>query len=232
MIDERVARLYARLSIHRRHVDQAHAIVRQTLQVCRQPFVACSFGKDSAALLHLVMQHRPDIEARFIRWPETNLLGDYERVIDEWKQRGARITILDLTRATLDEKTPGRWEALRNISPADGQFVGLRADESRARTITLAAHGHLYRTAAGYWRSCPLARWTTLDVAAYVITHNIPTLSAYTRHGFEARTSSRVPRAAHSIREQALQRLREDDPAAYQQLADMFPEINQPQWRI
>jgi len=29
-------------------------------------------------------------------------------------------------------------------------------------------------------------------------------------------------------KEQALQRLREDDPAAYQQLVDMFPEINQP----
>jgi 3'-phosphoadenosine 5'-phosphosulfate sulfotransferase (PAPS reductase)/FAD synthetase len=225
MIDERGARLYARLSIHRRHVEHAHDIVRRTFEVCASPFVACSFGKDSAALLHLVMQHRPDIEARFIRWPETNLLGDYERVIAEWQQRGARITVLDLTRATLDDKVPGRWDALRNTSPTDGQFVGLRSDESRTRAIMLSTQGALYRTAAGYWRSCPLARWTTLDVAAYVVTHGLPTLTTYVRHGFEARTSSRVPRAAHSIREKELQRLREDDPVAFQRLKEMFPEV-------
>lgn len=226
MIGAKEARLYARLPVHRRHVEHAHSIIRQTLDVCERPFVACSFGKDSAALLHLVRTYRPDIEARFIRWPESGLLADFDRVIGEWRELGANVVILDLTRATLDERTPGRWDALRNLSPADGQFVGLRADESRARQITLNAHGHLYRTAAGYWRSCPLARWNTLDVAAYVTLHKLPTLSAYERHGFEARTTSRIPRAQHSIREEALARLREDDPAAYQQLRAMYPELD------
>lgn len=226
MIGAKEAQLYARLPVHRRHVEHAHSIIRQTLDVCERPFVACSFGKDSAALLHLVRTYRPDIEARFIRWPETELLADFDRVIGEWRALGANVVILDLTRSTLDERAPGRWDALRNLSPTDGQFVGLRADESRARQITLNAHGHLYRTAAGYWRSCPLARWNTLDVAAYVTLHKLPTLSAYERHGFEARTTSRIPRAQHSIREEALARLREDDPAAYQQLRAMYPEID------
>lgn len=226
MIGEKEAKLHARLPIFSRRVNEAQSIVEQTLEMCRAPFVACSFGKDSAALLHLVMQARPEIEARFIRWPETHLLDDYDHVIAAWREMGARITILDLTRATLDERTPGRWDALRDVAAMDGQFVGLRADESKARSITLGVHGKLYRTAAGYWRSCPLASWSTADVAAYIVKHDVPTLRTYVKHGFESRTSSRIPRAAHSIREQALQRLREDDPAAYQMLRVMFPEMD------
>lgn len=45
------------------------------------------------------------------------------------------------------------------------------------------------------------------------------------RDGFGARSSTRVPRATHSIRETMLAELRESDPAAFASLCQLYPEI-------
>lgn len=219
-------RLHARLPVFRRRLEAAHKIIRQGLATCERPFVACSFGKDSAVLLDLVRQHRPGIEARFLRWPETELLGNYDEAADAWRARGANIAILDLSRATLDEAVPDRWQRLNALAPADGSFVGLRAEESRVRKMRLGRDGPVAHVrSTGMWRICPLARWRTEDVAAYVVSRDLPTLEAYHRKGFEARTSSRVPRDQHSIRREALFDLRQHNPAAWAQLAQLYPEV-------
>lgn len=219
-------RLHARLPVFHRRLEAAHNIIREGLATCERPFVACSFGKDSAVMLDLVRQHRPDIEARFLRWPETDLLGDYPAVIDAWREMGANIQVLDLTRARLDEAVPDRWQQLNALAPADGSFIGLRAQESRVRQIRLGRDGPVaYVQATRMWRICPLARWRTEDVAAYTVSRNLPTLEAYHRKGFEARTSSRVPRNQHSIRQEALFDLRQSNPAAWAQLAQLYPEV-------
>lgn len=224
------ARLYAKLPVYRRRLVQAMAVIEEGLARCDRPYVACSFGKDSAVVLHMVRQFMPDVQARFISWPETELLGDYERVMNEWRALGADIRVLHLTRKTLDEKVADRWLQLHAIEPADGYFSGMRKEESRARRVILNSQGAVaYIKQSDTVRICPIADWKTEDVAAYVVEHDLPTLKAYQDHGFEARTASRVPRAAFSIREQALEQLRQDDPAAYRQLERMYPEVAQ--WR-
>jgi sulfate adenylyltransferase subunit 2 len=224
------ARLYAKLPVYRRRLAQAMAIIEEGLERCDSPYVACSFGKDSAVVLHMVRQLVPDVQARFISWPETELLGDYERVMGEWRALGADIRVLNLSRKTLDEKVADRWLQLQAVEPADGYFSGMRKEESRARRVILNSQGAIaYIKQSGTVRICPIADWKTEDVAAYVVEHDLPTLKAYKDHGFETRTASRVPRAAFSIREQALEQLRQDDPAAYRQLEQMYPEVAQ--WR-
>ncbi len=221
-------RLYARMPVYLRRLELARETIRHGLAACARPYVACSFGKDSAALLHLVMTVRPDIQARFVRWPETELLGDYERVIEEWLARGADIQILDLRRDSSHDAVPERWVQLREMAPADGYFIGLRAEESRARKLTLRSHGVIYQLRDGYTRISPLAWWSTDDVATYILQHQLPTLVNYQFEGFDARTSSRVPRAQFNIRETALSNLRRRDPAAWGDLMRLYPELLNP----
>jgi 3'-phosphoadenosine 5'-phosphosulfate sulfotransferase (PAPS reductase)/FAD synthetase len=220
-LKEAAYRAHAMSAGYARRVDEALALIDQGLALCRAPYVACSFGKDSAVLLDLVMRRAPDIEARFIRWPETEHLGNYSEVIEAWRARGARIHILDLWRASLDEKVGDRWKMLRDT--ADGVFIGLRAEESLARRTTLLVHGTLFHSKEGHYRISPLAWWRTRDIAAYVVTHDLPTLTPYKRHGFSERTSSRIPRA--SVRGDLLRQIRSEDPQAWAGLVALYPEV-------
>lgn len=227
MIGEKEARLHAKMSRYKRMKDLANRIITEALEQCEAPFVSCSFGKDSGAMLHLVMQHLPNINVRFIRWPETDMIDNFPEVISQWKAMGANVVILDLWRPTLDHKVAGRWEMLNRMGHADGYFIGLRKDESVNRRIILSKQGRIHRLKNGMLRICPLAEWNTLDVAAYTVEHNLPMLSAYQKRGFEERTASRIPRDAYSIRENALRQIRNDDPAAWQKLQELYPEVTQ-----
>lgn len=217
------ARLWARHPTHRRRVDRARAIIAAALARASRPYVAFSAGKDSAAMLALVREQAPAIEARMLTWPETELLGDYVRTVEAWRSLGADIRAVAMTRARLDDAVPDRWHRLHGDS--DLVFVGLRRDESRARQITLNRLGVIHKPATGITRAAPLAGLRTIDVAAIVVSRGLPVLSLYERDGFGARSSTRVPRASHSIRETMLAELRESDPPAYASLCQLYPEI-------
>lgn len=218
---------YARSSTYQRRLDQALRYVEEGLARCERPYVATSFGKDSAALLHLVAEVRPDIEARFIRWGESELLHEYSEVMDEWARRWPQIRflVLDLDRDSINERVPGRWQQLQAMDPADGYFIGLRAEESHARQITLRSHGVVYQATSGVWRISPLAWWTVQDVAAYNVVHDLPRLRAYDVEGWGTRTTARVPRDTNSIRHHSLAQLRMRDPTRYNLLCQKFPEV-------
>lgn len=222
------ARLYAKLPIYRKRLAAAQKIIHDSLEQVKSPYVACSFGKDSAVVLHMVQQVMPSIQARFIRWPETDLLANYQEIMDQWRARGANIAVLDLYRDSLDDKVSDRWLQLQSITPSDGYFSGMRKDESRVRKMILNTQGPIaFIKQSQSYRICPIANWSTNDVAAYVVANDLPMLNTYVNHGFEARTASRVPRAAYSIREDALKQLQMDDPAAFRQLQKMYPEVSQ-----
>lgn len=218
------ARVHAKRSTYSEKLTQAQTIIVDALRLCSSPYVAISFGKDSAVMLDLVQKYQPDIEARFIRWSESQYLDDFDRVIREWKQRGINLKVLDLHRDHIDEKGGDRWDQLQQLSPCDGFFVGLRAEENRnSRGRTLSIHGTIYQMKNGLYRICPLAWWTTDDVAAYTITHDLPLLNAYKSDGFQQRTSARVPRA--TVRGQSLHDLKLRDPQRFSQLSQKYPEV-------
>jgi predicted phosphoadenosine phosphosulfate sulfurtransferase len=218
--------LHARSAGFARRLVEAEALIRAGLDVCQAPYVAFSVGKDSAVLAHLVMRVRPEVELRFIRWEESQYLDNYEEVLAAWEARCApRLVVLDLARDSLAVRAAGRWEQLRQVAPCDGYFIGLRAEESRKRRLTLRQHGALYQQASGLWRVAPLAWWRMDDVAAYIVQHDLPMLGTYHAEGLAARTSARVPRDHLNIREQALSALRQRDPGRWNQLRQLLPEV-------
>lgn len=222
-------RAYAASARHRKRRAGALGILEQGLAACHTPYVGCSFGKDSAVVLHLALQQQAGIEVRFLRWKgETEHLDTYDEVIAQWVARfHINLSVLELSRETLEERVPGRWRTLNTLTPADGYVVGLRASESADRRRTLRTQGTIYRARAGIIRICPLAWWTDDDVAAYILEHDLPMLHSYAVEGIQARTSARVPRDQYGIREQSMAALKRRDPQAYAMLLTTFPALDQ-----
>lgn len=221
--------LYGQLHQYRQRVQQAHSILQRGMEICAVPYLACSFGKDSAVLLHMALQSYPDLDVRFLAWAnETEALDNYQDVIAQWQERYPRLklTILELERETLSVRASNRFQHLAATKPADAVLLGLRAEESRGRRLTLRMHGTIYHMASGMIRICPLAWWTTDDVAAYCLEYDLPLLDTYVYDGIASRTSSRVPRDAYGIRSATLAALRRRRPDQFAQLAAAYPEIH------
>lgn len=214
------AMLYTKLNSYKALVNKTSGFVRWALQKVNKPYIACSFGKDSAVMLHLVHSINSDIDVRFIRWQgETEYIDNYDEVISQWGLKN--LHQIELNRVSLLDKRKNRY----NTDQYDSFFVGLRKDESTTRRITLKAHGMFYKNAAGLYRICPLADWTAKDVEAYIVEHQLPTLKSYSIQGFQSRTATRIPREDFGIRHQFLIDLKQRDFSAYQQIINKFPEL-------
>jgi len=221
-MDERSALLYAKLHSYTRLVNRTHGFIRWALARVQTPYVACSFGKDSAVMLHLVLEQAPDVSVRFIRWKnETEHIDNYEEVIQQWGQ--LNLTQVELSRLSLSEKNKDRYDTVGY----DSYFIGLRASESTPRRMTLKQHGMFYKNKAEMIRISPLADWKDQDIAAYIFSNQLPLLNTYKSDGITSRTASRIPRADHGIRESFIQSLKQRDMNAYQALLKNFPEIKQ-----
>ena len=224
-VERQALTVYAQRSLHQARLDQAQSILSDGLRACTRPYVACSFGKDSAVLLHLATALQPGIPVRFLRWTETEYLDRYDAVIAAWQERVPvlNLTILDLDRVSVDDAVRDRWQQVEQMAPTDGYLIGIRAEESGERRMTLRTHGPVYRRVDGVWRIAPLAWWSTWDIAAACLVYDLPLLDAYAADGMTTRTSSRVPRAAHGIRANAMVRLKARDMAGYNALRALYP---------
>lgn len=220
MISSKEALLYASLKQFKYLVEKTDNFIKESLAKVENPYLACSFGKDSAVMLHLVLKHKPDIPVRFISWDnESEYLGNYTEVISKWSN--INLTTINLSRTTIEDKVKGRYD----VSGYDSYFIGFRAEESKGRRITIRSCGAFYEMKNGLKRICPVSEWKTIDIAAYIVLNNIPTLDTYTEFGFEERTSSRIPRADYGIREYSLKLLKKKDITSYNKLLLIFPEI-------
>ena len=195
--------------------------VRRAVRLCPSVFLAFSLGKDSAVMLDLALRAGYDGPVRVLAWEgETDALhSDWRDVLAAWEARGVRTEVVTARRDSLVTGDTERWDAL--WGGAEGVLMGLRADESRGRRMTLRTHGTEYRAKNGAWRFCPLAWWKNGDVADYVRRNGLPTLRAYEAHGLEdSRTALRVPR--EGVRGEAMNDLRGRDPAGYRALCLRF----------
>lgn len=232
-----------------RRLERAKETIREGLARCQAPYVAFSGGKDSCALLLLVLEQWPDAWARILTGGETRLLlGNLDDVLDWFRARYPRLRLeeIHVDHVFADgwrevgfweqyETFRGEWRRYLLPGGADGVFTGLRAEESNARRIALGKREPGTRLAlwryradstnnvAGLLRICPLDRWTVEDVGALLAAHDAPLLAPYTGGGLEARTHGRLGRT--SMRMGQLEELRSRDPAAYNRIVARFPEL-------
>lgn len=220
MIDERACRLYAQMPEHKFLVNKTVAFIRWALQRVKNPYLACSFGKDSSVMLHLVFNQYPNIQVKFLGKKETTLIDDYAGIVDWWRNRNVLIDWLTY-RGWMEGGTQKGIAKNMQADEHDSFFVGIRKEESVARRITLKKDGKFFLMKDGKVRIAPLADWTTKDVAAYMVANELPVLGAYKREGFEARTTSNIP---SKYPHEAMARLKDADISAYNELIQMFPD--------
>ena len=230
-------RVYAGTAAFRRKLDFAMTGIRAMLDVAPNSYVSVSFGKQSICMAHMVQQVRPDIPMFFLAHSETWVLHDFDRVITSYVERfRPNLTIVQLDRwqeaetwAEAVARGKGDMQRMCDRGEWDGWFIGLSADESRARRITLAqgagqhnAHPTIFRHADGKYRCCPLKNWGWREIAAYVSLHDLPLLSFYQRYGLEQRTTARISRR---VRENAGLDLLRQGNASLAALLNRFPDI-------
>ena len=194
-------RLQANLPRFRRNVERSLGIIREALEEEPASYVSWSGGKDSTVLLDLVRKIRPDIPIVHVR---TDIeYPDCKEWVDNFiRERGLNVTILEPPSAwqvLVEEGGPfGQvnvatsridkecfFEPLAKEAEAKGYcqvFLGLRAEESRARLINLRVRGtRYYNQGRGLWTVLPLAWWSARDIFAYHVINDLPWEPIYDR---------------------------------------------------
>lgn len=239
--DRDIAGLWSRHPTHRRRLDKSVEIIKESFKHCNRPFVAFSAGKDSTVLADLVLDANPKVPLRFLSSGETRLIHDVDKVIEYFVARGADVQEINMDRVFADGWEGATWDEQRKAGRRDMEllndgydavFMGLRAEESRNRQISLMnlrteglpPYCYKYKEMRNkMMRICPLAEWKHEDVAAYLYARELPVLEWYEDYGIKSRTTARL--TGDAVRQNVLVWLKRKDLTAYTKLVERFPEF-------
>lgn len=221
---------WATLPQYKQKVISALQIINTALEL-GEAYVAVSWGKDSATLLHLAQSLKSDILAIHWRTPQQELLHDYNRVIQEYCDRfPINYQEIDIP---LETTIPTGVRQSRIWEQYPVALIGVRAEENpRLRGNSLRRYGAIHQLKQGYHRVWPLGWWSYRDVWAYVVSNDLPYLSSYdhpdsgTRE--RSRTTNVMPFVGGGSKSQRLGRIaqiRATAPEAYAFLREFYPEI-------
>lgn len=188
-MDYKTAELYSKLNSYKALVNKTSGFIRWALERVENPYVACSFGKDSSVMLDLILKETNDLPIYFFSRPETELLNNFSEVKKKWNLSNL---IIIQTKGYLENGLHEETKLMKNTS-YDSYFVGLRTEESVVRRITLRKYGNFYKNKNDKIRICPIAEWTTNDIATYILVNNLPVLNTYITEGFNSRTTAGIP---------------------------------------
>ena len=182
----------------KRRVTQFKELVREAFDLCRKPYLSCSGGKDSIAMLAIVDQVAVELGRDYEIWAHTSnasFPGTEETIINAAKKTGRKLTIhrspvcaFEVLKRRKDihqfGKTGFFFESIKEWNKLGGfdlAFVGVRAEESHRRMRAAKGHGHLFRS-GGEWICNPLC-WAKIDdVFAIALTFDYPIHPIYSKH--------------------------------------------------
>lgn len=177
---------YAGTPTHEDRVNHAKEIIRKALEEERC-YVGYSGGKDSTAMLHLVLQQCRSILV--VHWdygPGFMPREIEEAIIANARAIGAKNLSIHTSEKYQEFHRPDfavfAREYIGRVLPRlrsrgySCSFVGLRAEESCKRKRRIKRREYIVTREA--W---PLADWTWMDVWAHIISNDLPYLSHYDR---------------------------------------------------
>jgi 3'-phosphoadenosine 5'-phosphosulfate sulfotransferase (PAPS reductase)/FAD synthetase len=184
-----------------RKINQSISIIENMLSICPNSYLSLSFGKDSLALLHLIMQVKKDIPCLFLASEETFLLENYDEIINHYIEKGVNIKVVNMKHLNYNFEGGANNEFKQSeFLNFDGVFMGLRIEESKARKISLIKKENnvigkrimQYKSGdrKNMYRCCPISEWSSFEIFVYCQENNIKLLDAYTSH--EIRTSAQL----------------------------------------
>ncbi|MFA5635136.1 MAG: phosphoadenosine phosphosulfate reductase family protein [Anaerovoracaceae bacterium] len=178
--------LWAQTEDHVRVLMNATRRIDDALSTAARPYVAFSGGKDSTAMLHLVLQRRPGVVVWHWDYGPAFVPREYETqiVANAYALGAAQVetdTSAEYARLGRDADNVWGHEFFARVAPSlvargfDLAFVGLRAEEGCGRRRRIATQDY-----AGPMNECwPLQDWRWLDVWAYIVSNSLPYLAHY-----------------------------------------------------
>lgn len=177
---------WAQTEAHQHALAEARRVISEAVAQSKKPMVSFSGGKDSTAMLHLVLQQKRDVTVWHWDYGPAFVPRDVQAEIENLPRRlGVRQLRIDTSGIYWRE-----WRKAKNVfyrvyfglvAPRllqegyDCVFVGIRAEESVKRRLRIAAN----RSLTAIREAWPLASWQWLDVWAYLVNNNVPYLSLY-----------------------------------------------------
>lgn len=182
--------------------------IRIMEQASKKNYVACSWGKQSIIVAHMVSLINPDIDIVFFNGPDSELISNFKEVSNQFINDFSIINYIELQDSERHLKTSAWDFTFKN--KYTGFYMGLAKIESKGRHYTLNKNKRgIFQYKNNIYRCCPLADWSIMDCAAYIAKHNLPLLNIYKKYGLEYRTSAGVTPGSHA--EQGIDLLSSDN---------------------
>lgn len=199
----------------RTKIRLAEALVKKVLRENKRPVVACSFGKNSMVVLHLVRKHAPNTPILFndtlMEYPETykymreigkrwrlNIIKTKPAKTFWWVVENYGFPLFSRKGYRDASKNCCRYlkeypiDRVLRKHKYDLYFTGLSRHESRLREFSAKKYGnYFYSKRSKHWKCHPIQDWTTDDVWEYHEQFGIPRNRFYDRtipEGFVLRT--------------------------------------------
>lgn len=185
-------KLRARTREYKKNIAKSRKIISEAMKKGKMA-VSWSTGKDSTAMCHLIKRMYPETEILIqfddCDWPEKKRYADRITSSFQWKPHvvipdfsvwnricKGTLGIEDFCSTSNKLTQEGFLDLLLKKQKelgCVGSFLGLRAQESKARKMNFHKRGALYIKKNNTWVCCPLSEWKTDDVFAYLIENNI-----------------------------------------------------------
>lgn len=230
-------------------IDISLEIIRAFTEQAKNPYLSCSWGKDSLALLWLVLKVNPSIPViwfdggKFDELPETKALAQKvseswhvnltvvypeKSLVEQWKAYGipdARFTKQE-NEYTKQFVAAFQRETIR--CGYDGHYLGMRAQESKYRRFVFSKRGHTYFVKGeSLWRCNPLWDWQTDEIWRLIDGERLPYHPVYDQTMFQPREKLRLGVLAETCfgRKGALMHMKYYYPDEFNELCAMFPTM-------
>lgn len=193
-------RLNLKLSSFRNKLRKAKEEIERVLTQYEKPYLACSGGKDSMAMMYLVHDVAKKMNKSFVVWSHlsnASFPGTYETIKKgvetlglEWVVDSNQDAYKYLKRGQMAKFGKGGvfYSKIREFAKDyDLAFVGTRAYESlrRMRSIKIKGMTFYSKSMGDVTVCCPLAWMTLNDVASLVVMYDVPMHPIYSKHDFE-----------------------------------------------
>lgn len=197
------------MEIFDKKLQYSRKLVQKALSKFNNPIVACSFGKDSMVVLHIVRSCTNKFKVLWnntlVEYPDTYTFA--REIIRKWNldciEAKPKTTFWEIVkkygfpihsrnskgnkqcaaRMCCNElKKKPTMAALREID-CDVYFTGLTRYESRLREFSARKYGDFFCSKKwNHWKCHPLLNWTKEDVWQYIKEHKIPYNPLYAKN--------------------------------------------------
>ena len=186
-------------------------IIKKGLSKINNPYMSCSWGKDSIVLLYFLLQFKKDIKVIYLNsgyaFPEVYDFRD--KIIKEWNinyiEIKNKIDYYELCKEiglpherseclqmkTVKSIKKNQLDEYAKQNNHDGVFWGIRSDESKKRKNLIKFKGNCFQDNTGFYKCSPLAYISNFDLWLIIDFLKIPYCDLYKKNKFFSREKLR-----------------------------------------